>query len=446
MEISRQGIDFIKEYEDLRLTAYDAGEGTGILTIGYGHYDKNIRPGQTITEAEADGLLRADLERFVVSVNTSIDDDIAQSQFDALVSLAFNVGGGIFAKGSASYDEVLVSSVNHGSAASAAHEIALYRSAGGSIVGGLVARRNDEIDLFHKADYERDYDYTDHIEGLRGSAGATAIVGTPDQDVVWGNRAGNVITGGEGDDLLIGGPGADTYRYAIGEGKDRIADSGAGAETDILEIRGAASQNSFNYQHRSLADEGAALRIAVLNYQGRETGAIVVENMADAGSQVEEVRLVDVNGKLIARDPNIVEEFYRLENNEAPLVQGSESFKHVTHRSQQSIRDWWTASDADAGDRAEWWAFYDTNPNASSGEIVIDGRFYYYEDGAWRQSESGSAPSRRWVLSTADQKEQNAVHFQGGEDESAEDWVFAAAHDGEAWSNYAAVLAETFIA
>lgn len=446
MDISESAIDFIKSYEELRLKAYDAGEGTGTLTIGYGHYDKSIRFGQEITEDEAEQLLRTDLNRFVDAVNDAVTGDIDQNKFDALVSLAFNAGQGIFVSGTKSYDGVLVGNVNDGSVASAAHDIASYRKSGGDVLGGLVARRNDEIDLFHKGDYRRDYNYSDHISELQKDAGPLKITGTSGPDVLWGNGLKNTVVGGAEDDILIGGPGADIYSYAIGEGHDRIADFGGRAETDVLEIRGIAAENSFNYQHRSLADEGEALRIALLNYQGRETGSVVVENMADVESQVEEVRLLDTKGKVIGRDQNLVDEFSQLENNEAPLVQGNGGSQQVAYGSQQSVRDWWAATDADAGDRAEWWAFYDANPDVNSGDFVIGGRFLYYEDGAWQLGQSGSAPSGRWVLATADQKQRNAVHFQGGEDENAEDWVFAAAHDGEAWSNYVAVLAETFIA
>lgn len=88
--ISDDGITLIKRFEGLRLDAY--ADVAGIPTIGYGHTGPEVALGQTITEDEADELLRKDLDRFEDGVNSVVNVPITQSMFDALVSLAFNIG------------------------------------------------------------------------------------------------------------------------------------------------------------------------------------------------------------------------------------------------------------------------------------------------------------------------------------------------------------------
>lgn len=90
--MSDNGIDFIKEKEGFRDTAYK-DEG-GKLTIGYGH-TKNVKEGDTITKREANDLLSKDLTKF----ENLVADKLKQSgtkfkkhEFDMLVSHVFNTG------------------------------------------------------------------------------------------------------------------------------------------------------------------------------------------------------------------------------------------------------------------------------------------------------------------------------------------------------------------
>ena len=90
MTISQTGLNLIKRFEGLRLTAYK--DATGTLTIGYGHTGKDVREGQTITEEQAESLLRQDLKSSEYCVEQAAQAHINQNQFDALVSFTFNVG------------------------------------------------------------------------------------------------------------------------------------------------------------------------------------------------------------------------------------------------------------------------------------------------------------------------------------------------------------------
>ena len=94
MKTSQAGIDLIKEIEDIELTAYpDPGSGGEPYTIGYGHTG-GVRPGDRITEAEAEDLLKRDLAKFEQGVERLVVVQLSQGEFDALVSFAFNVGLG----------------------------------------------------------------------------------------------------------------------------------------------------------------------------------------------------------------------------------------------------------------------------------------------------------------------------------------------------------------
>lgn len=88
MKTSKEGIDFIKSFEKLRLQAYLCEANK--LTIGYGH-TKNVRLGQTCTVAEAEQMLAEDIAIAEKAVNT-INQELTQNQYDSLVSLCFNIG------------------------------------------------------------------------------------------------------------------------------------------------------------------------------------------------------------------------------------------------------------------------------------------------------------------------------------------------------------------
>lgn len=88
MKTSKEGIDFIKSFEKLRLQAYLCEANK--LTIGYGH-TRNVKIGQTCTVAEAEQMLAEDIAIAEKAVNT-IKQELTQNQYDSLVSLCFNIG------------------------------------------------------------------------------------------------------------------------------------------------------------------------------------------------------------------------------------------------------------------------------------------------------------------------------------------------------------------
>ena len=97
METSQRGIDLIKRYEGFISKAYLCPANK--ITIGWGHCSKDLKLGQTITEKEAENLLKKDLRKFESKLNYSLQHDnvtLNQNQFDACISFIFNLGFSAF--------------------------------------------------------------------------------------------------------------------------------------------------------------------------------------------------------------------------------------------------------------------------------------------------------------------------------------------------------------
>ncbi|WP_413509992.1 lysozyme [Serratia liquefaciens] len=142
MKTSVKGREFIKGFEQLRLKAYpDPGTGGKPWTIGWGH-TKGVKQGDRITQDQAEQFLSDDLAVFELTVNSAIKRSMTQNQFDAMVSLAFNIGGSAFA------GSTLVKKFNAGDAKGAADEFPKWKNSGGKVMPGLVKRRTAERDVF----------------------------------------------------------------------------------------------------------------------------------------------------------------------------------------------------------------------------------------------------------------------------------------------------------
>lgn len=133
------GHSLIKQFEGLRLNAYKCS--ANVWTIGYGHTG-NVNESDTITLQEAKDLLESDLEPFCDGINRVVTVDLTQNQFNALVSLAYNIGLGNFKS------STLLRLLNSGDYLSAANEFPKWRKADGKIIAGLETRRKIERELF----------------------------------------------------------------------------------------------------------------------------------------------------------------------------------------------------------------------------------------------------------------------------------------------------------
>lgn len=146
MKISDAGLSLINNFEGLSTTAYVCP--AGVLTIGYGH-TSNVKKGMKITQKEAERLLLSDLDYFEKAVTNLIKDvTCTQSQFDALVCFAFNVGVGSLAA------STLLKKFKAGDIQGAADEFLRWNKAASPDtrkkieVKGLTLRRQAERRLF----------------------------------------------------------------------------------------------------------------------------------------------------------------------------------------------------------------------------------------------------------------------------------------------------------
>lgn len=143
MKTSSEGIALIKKLEGCSLTAYPDAGG---YSVGYGHY--GVAAGTTVTEEEAEELLRGDIytaERAVERYCAGL----SQRQFDALVSLCYNIGSGNFAR------STVVRLIREGGPAPRAElrtAWQMWNKSQGKTLDALVRRRNLEYDHYAAQD------------------------------------------------------------------------------------------------------------------------------------------------------------------------------------------------------------------------------------------------------------------------------------------------------
>ncbi|WP_441254538.1 lysozyme [Bradyrhizobium sp. 613_E4_N2_2] len=134
-------------FEGRYLAAYRCPAGK--LTIGMGHTGVDVKPGMTITNAEADRLLRVDMQSAALSVSKLVRVPLSQNMFDALCDFAFNLGRAALA------GSTLLRKLNDGDYSGAAAEFAKWNKAhvNGVLVelDGLTKRRHAEAELFKAA-------------------------------------------------------------------------------------------------------------------------------------------------------------------------------------------------------------------------------------------------------------------------------------------------------
>lgn len=150
--ISKKGIALITHYEGLCLRSYK--DSVGILTIGFGHTGEDVKENMSITTDQAMSLLYSDLKFFEGIINKNVTSEINQDQFDALVSIVYNIGPG--AKGikdgiitlKDGSKSSLLKDVNSSNFAKAASDFLAWNKAGGKVLNGLTRRRTSESVLF----------------------------------------------------------------------------------------------------------------------------------------------------------------------------------------------------------------------------------------------------------------------------------------------------------
>lgn len=148
--VSGRGVELVKRFEGFSPTVYD--DGLGFETIGYGfrYPEEYARP--TITRKEADALLR-------VKLNGTYGDAVRkasrlakwrlnQNQFDALVSLTFNLGTGWVGAKPGQTGATLWAAFKDRDRKGVADALLLYVNPGTSVEAGLRRRRQAERELW----------------------------------------------------------------------------------------------------------------------------------------------------------------------------------------------------------------------------------------------------------------------------------------------------------
>lgn len=148
MKITSHAKTHIKQFEGLRTKAYRCS--AGIWTIGYGH-TKDVWPNDMITEKIADKYFDDDILSFERTVEAMLRVDeieVTQCQFDALVSLAFNIGPSKLHVLSTGKVTKLWLALKRGDSFGAAHKILYFNKSGGVPLKGLTERRLRESKMF----------------------------------------------------------------------------------------------------------------------------------------------------------------------------------------------------------------------------------------------------------------------------------------------------------
>ena len=138
--INGEGFKLLTTFEGCELTAYD--DGGGVWTIGYGHTGDDVFPGLTISQTQAEELLRIDLEKFESFVEDAVEVQLNDNQFSALVCFCFNVGPGGFG------DSTLLKLLNQGNYQRAANQFPVWNKVNGQPWLGLTRRRLAKLALF----------------------------------------------------------------------------------------------------------------------------------------------------------------------------------------------------------------------------------------------------------------------------------------------------------
>ena len=143
IETGETGLNLIKAYEGLRMSAYYTPSDD--WSVGYGHRG-TARHGMSVTEGDAIRLLKDDVKPIEKVINENVRAPINQNEHDAIVSLIFNIGEENFKR------STVLRKLNAGDKLGAAEAFEKWTKAkvNGELVtlDGLVRRRAAEKSLF----------------------------------------------------------------------------------------------------------------------------------------------------------------------------------------------------------------------------------------------------------------------------------------------------------
>ncbi|CAB5223925.1 COG3772 Phage-related lysozyme (muraminidase) [uncultured Caudovirales phage] len=146
MRIIKKGIDIIKKYEGFSKAPYLCP--SGIPTIGYGSTfyadgKKVTIHDKPISEEDATQILIYVIDDFSKKVIKMLKKELNENQFNALISIAYNIGTGALSK------STLLKKINiNPDDKSIRDEFLKWNRGGGKVLNGLVKRRLEESELY----------------------------------------------------------------------------------------------------------------------------------------------------------------------------------------------------------------------------------------------------------------------------------------------------------
>lgn len=141
MTLDETGIEFICVSEGFSAQEYLCEAGA--RTIGFGHLVRaNEDFSAGISREAAKMLLLSDLKTYEACVNQNVRVPVTQSQYNALVSLCYNIGTKAFGT------STLVKELNSGNVRKAADEFLRWKFVKQQESAGLLRRRQREREMF----------------------------------------------------------------------------------------------------------------------------------------------------------------------------------------------------------------------------------------------------------------------------------------------------------
>jgi GH24 family phage-related lysozyme (muramidase) len=142
LALSDDGLAFIAKWEGFRADAYKPVPTEKYWTVGFGHYGPDVHKEMHVTRDQALALLHRDTTDAQNAVRQLVKVPLTPSQFDALTSLIFNIGGGAFA------ESTLLRELNAWDYRAAGNQFLRWNKSGSKVLLGLSRRRRAERKKF----------------------------------------------------------------------------------------------------------------------------------------------------------------------------------------------------------------------------------------------------------------------------------------------------------
>lgn len=139
MKITTFGLEFLRMQESCRLRAYWDKSG---WAIGYGHHGPDVNQFSTWSQNACDAALLSDTSKVSLSLSVLIHPPIIWYRFDAMVSVAYNIGISAFAS------STLLERINSGTFNDVVNQLSRWVYSDHQIDNDLVARRKNEEALW----------------------------------------------------------------------------------------------------------------------------------------------------------------------------------------------------------------------------------------------------------------------------------------------------------